>query len=709
MEHLSNAFNGTQNQVLAHTIEALHNNASYEDVLLLPAVLLGSLYVLNKGNLWPRKDPFAYKKFERPQQSLQFKSAVTQLKRTWNVSEKLQDINADWVIFWGSQSGTAEGLAHRLSKAFQQRFRLHALVADLSDYDPATIASIPEAKLAIFIMATYGEGDPSDNAQEFLSWATSSQNVSLHHLSYAAFGYGNSSYKYFNKTVEDTVAALNALGAKTVRDVPVGKGNEATRSTQEDFIDWEEKLFAALVAQLSLEEHEAEYEPDVKVIEDISLSADKPHLEHTPHQKPSSSKTAATHSAIGYLPIVAKREIAQYGAEQGRTCLHLEVDLSFHPEIKYKTGDHIAVWPVNEVKEVDMLLQTLGLGPKRDTPIRIQSSSDDEEIKVPSPTTIQALFSHYLEIASPLSRDAVLLLAKFASTDRAREILESIGKDRDTYASFLQQHHITLARIMQHTLFIDPSATWTSLPLSFVIDALPAMQPRLYSISSSRIMSPRRISLTVAVKPTKVAQNAEANIEGLASFHLSRRRIALQEMDETLPASSSVHVQIRQSTFKLPVSSTVPLVLVAAGTGIAPFRAFLQERARLVTIGREIGNILVFFGCQDEHDYLYKDELTELVKGPLAGKAEIVTAFSRKGATKTYVQDQVEARKSDVARLLLDEDAGFYICGAATMSKQVGEVIREMVKGKKAWSDDEAEKWRQERRRSKRWFEDVWG
>ena len=119
------------------------------------------------------------------------------------------------VIFWGSQSGTAEGLANRLVRDCRSRFGLDALAADLSDYDPESIANIPEAKFAIFIISTYGEGDPSDNANHFMSWLDSNKTVQFSNLRYAAFGLGNKKYKFYNRVVDVVAKELDQLGANT--------------------------------------------------------------------------------------------------------------------------------------------------------------------------------------------------------------------------------------------------------------------------------------------------------------------------------------------------------------------------------------------------------------------------------------------------------------------------------------------------------------
>ncbi|KAI8307593.1 NADPH--cytochrome P450 reductase [Colletotrichum sp. SAR11_59] len=691
--------NNTQSRMLMDAVDILSKQASYDDYLVLPLVILESLFVFNRGSILPKTDPYHQKWFWKPQESMGGNVILT--KRTRNIAEKIQELRSDLVIFWGSQSGTAEGFAHRLAREFHQRFKLIALVSDLSDYDAETIALIPESKLC---MSTYGEGDPSDNAQDFVSWSSRTTGVSLEHLKYAAFGCGNSNYRFYNKVIDDVVTALTSFRATAI--LPTGKGNEATRTTEEDFMDWKESLFKTLVNGFAYKEYDVEYEPSVDVIVD-KVDESKLHV-GKPFYRATSKKATSLHSEIAALPVRAKRELARHDG-QGHSVIDLEVDLSSHLEIKYKTGDHIAIWPVNPTEEVEVFLQILGLNSRRNEPIQVISKATEEEPKVPSPTTVQALCQHHLEICAAVPRETVLSLVQFASTDKVKTELKTIGQDRETYASFLEQNHLTLARLLKHTLTVDPSATWTNLPLSFVVDFLPAMQPRLYSISSSRITSPRHVSLTVSVKPSQLASKPGVIIAGLASTYLSRLQPNRPGPPETaLINMFQVHAQIRGSSFKLPMLLSVPLVMVAAGTGVAPFRAFVQERARLASVGKEIETMVLFFGCQNESDYLFKDELAELMDGALAGKLEVITEFSRVNSQKTYVQHRLQECSQDLGRLLLDEDAAFYICGAANMAKAVGNVVRETVKVTREWEDDEVESWRQERKRSKRWFEDVW-
>ncbi|KAK1674966.1 hypothetical protein BDP55DRAFT_665466 [Colletotrichum godetiae] len=692
--------NITHNRFFADVINFTFSNSSYYDIFLLPLLILGSLYVFNKGSLLPKRDPFHYKWFEKPQ--LHRTQSLVVEKKTRNIAEKLAELQSDLVIFWGSQSGTAEAFAHRLARDFHQRFKLNALVADLSDYDPETVPLIPATKLAVFIMSTYGEGGPSDNAQNFVNWADAATFVSLAHLKYAAFGCGNSNYRFYNKVIDDVVVALTKFRAIAV--LPTGKGNEATRTSEEDFMDWKEILFKTLVSEFDYKKHEVAYQPSVDI---VPTDSNDLHVGE-PFCRLHSKKATTLQSPIAFVPVKAIRELATYEV-QDRSCIQLELDLFAHPEIKYKTGDHIAIWPVNPDEEIDLLTRILGLQSQQLDGFHVVAQSADDEPKVPSPTTVQALFRHYLEICSAVPRETVCTLAQFAPSQKVKTELITIGNDREAYSKFLRGNHMTLARLLKHTIAVDPAATWANLPLSFVIDFLPAMQPRLYSISTSRITSPRSVGLTVSVKPSPLLENQDIQIPGLTSTHLSKLQPGQVSSAGTSTIDLSfVHARIRESTFKLPFLSSVPLIMVAAGTGVAPFRAFIEERTRLASVGKEVGRMILFFGCQTNSDYLYRHEFAEWMAGPLAGRLEVVTAFSRADSEKRYVQDKVQARGDDVGRLLLEDDAAFYICGAANMAKDVCSAVESIVKQANSWEGPQAESWRQERKRSKRWFEDVW-
>ncbi|KAK7713228.1 hypothetical protein SLS64_004477 [Diaporthe eres] len=703
--------------------------SSFADTAALAAVGLVSSAFLLRRYTWDKPDPHEYIFFEKPQAQEGF---LNKVKTTRNIAERLEELNKDAVVFWGSQSGTAEGFANRLARELHQRLGLDALSADLSDFDSKTIALLPKSKIAIFILSTYGEGDPSDNAGPFWDWLTKlTGSGALSSLRYAAFGLGNTQYRYYNRVVDVVDGALQKAGAERLLDV--GRADDAAGATEEDFLAWKDDLFTFFVKGLGMQQHEVKYEPQLSVVQDDSLDLADLHLGEPLR---SADKGA---SEVRPLKIRGARELF---SDTPRNCLHLDLDLTEHPQITYKTGDHLAVWAMNPDEEVERLLTVLGLAERRDVPLLAQALDKSVKVPVPSPTTIEAVLRHYLEICAPISRDAVKTLAQFAPTEQAKNFLVALSEDRASFAKFIADKHLNLGRLLETAAQQgqpgSSSTTWTSLPLSFLIETLPKMQPRYYSISSSSMISPRHPTITALVSTTPLATSttpatsedtppAPASIPGLATNYLLGLSHSLAPESTPAPdhpagltyplagpggalSGGRVYAHVRRSRFKLPAQPSHPLVMVAAGTGVAPFRAFLAERARMLQIGKEVGEMVLFFGCRRaREDYIYREEL-EGYERELGGRLRIVTAFSREeGAPKTYVQDRVRELGADVVRLVLEGGASVYMCGRASMAREVAGVVGELVGKEKGWGQEQIKEWTERMKRGRTWQEDVWG
>lgn len=697
-------------ETLVKAAQLFHPKA-YSDIAALGIFVLGSAGFLLRGKAWDKPDPYHSLWFERPQ--IQDAASGSRAKETRNIAQKLEEANKQIVVFWGSQSGTAEGFASRLARECHLRFGLEAMAADLSDYDAETIALIPQEKLAIFIISTFGEGDPSDNTAGLWDWINKSDALTPL-LRYVAFGLGNSNYKYYNKVIDIVDMALQKFGALRLMDV--GRADDAEGATEEDFLAWKEELFTLFRTKLGFVERVTAYQPTLSVVEDESLEPiDMHHGE--PVQKLSNSKTAAACSPVTALPIKQSYELF---TDSKRNCLHMELDLSSHPELHYKTGDHLAIWPSNPDCEVDCLLQALGLTDRANTPVSIKTMDSTIMVRVPTPTTFAALFRYYLEICAPVSRDTVMALAKFAPTQASKVLLQNLSKDRDSYAEFLARTHITLGRLLQAAIASGPSASWQHLALAWVIEILAPIQPRYYSISSSSVVAPRNPTITAVVSDTSLAADPTTNVPGLATnFLLAHHRANSSTLSTpsayTLPGPESaleghkLFAHVRKSKFRLPALASQPIIMVAAGTGLAPFRGFLQERARLKQMGKTVGRMLLFFGCRNANeDYIYKDELAGL-QAVLSEELRIITAFSRQSEKKMYVQHRVQEESVELGALLTEGNANLYICGSASMAREVGHKVNAVMKERKAWSEQEVKAWAETRKRGNKWQEDVWG
>ncbi len=166
-------------------------------------------------------------------------------------------------------------------------------------------------------------------------------------------------------------------------------------------------------------------------------------------------------------------------------------------------------------------------------------------------------------------------------------------------------------------------------------------------------------------------------------------------------------VKDTKSAFRLPEDPATPVVMIGPGTGLAPFRGFLQERAAVQAQGREVASALLFFGCRHpQQDFIYEDELRQF---EAQGVAQLVTAFSRvAGEPKCYVQDQLYARRDQVWQMI-EQGAVIYVCGdASRMAPDVRRTLGAIYREKTGADEAAAERWLNEMTAQNRYLVDVW-
>ncbi len=215
------------------------------------------------------------------------------------------------------------------------------------------------------------------------------------------------------------------------------------------------------------------------------------------------------------MPLITARKLLSTAL---RNCLHLEFVTSNFPELKYKTGDHLAVWPSKPISEINRFINTLGLHGRTQTPLLVLALDPAVKIQVPSPTTWQALLEYYLEIRAPIPRETVVALAQFAPSEFSKAALDALSGDKDTYHAYCSKNHVTLGRLLQS---VSPaSGSWSGLSLTFILKILPSLSPRYYSISSSSVVSPKRIAITVATS-SEASSARDISIPGVTTGYLA--------------------------------------------------------------------------------------------------------------------------------------------------------------------------------------------
>lgn len=593
------------------------------DLVVLAILFVGSIAYFTKGTYWGIvKDPYA------ASYSL---GNGNKAGRTRNILEKMDESHKNCVVFYGSQTGTAEDYASRIAKEGSSRFGLNTMVADLEDYEYDNLDTFPEDKLAVFVLATYGEGEPTDNAVEFYEFITG-QDVSfsngggvddkpLGNLKFVAFGLGNNTYEHYNSMVRNVNKALLNLGANRI-GTP-GEGDDGSGTMEEDFLAWKEPMWTELSEKMGLEEREAVYEPIFSIAErdDLDAEANEVYLGEPNKNHLEGSQRGPFNSHNPFIaPIVESKELFTV---KDRNCLHMEISIE-GSNLNYTTGDHIAVWPTNAGKEVDRFLQVLGLEGKRHSVISVKSLDSTARVPFPTPTTFDAAIRYHMEICAPVSRQFVSSLAAFAPSDSVKTEMTRLGEDKDYFSEKISQQCLNIAQVLER---VGKGAAWTKVPFSIMIEEIKKIQPRYYSISSSSLVQKNKISITAVVEETRIPGGAPDGAPTVVKGVTTNYLLALKQKQHGDPNPDphgltyaitgprnkydgfNVPVHVRHSNFKLPSNPSTPIILVGPGSGVAPFRGFVQERAAQAAAGEDVGQTILFYGCRRaSEDFLYKEE-----------------------------------------------------------------------------------------------------
>ncbi len=389
----------------------------------------------------------------------------------------------------------------------------------------------------------------------------------------------------------------------------------------------------------------------------------------------------------------ANRELtARAGKPGGRSVRHLEITLP--AGMSYAAGDHLGVMPRNHVSLINRVLARFGLDAGQYVTLTATGGTPTH-LPVGEPYPLLGIVGGCVELQDVASRAGLAAMAAHCPEGPARdELLGLAGTDDESRARYREKIAIprrTLLDLLEEHLECD-------MPFAEYLDLLPALRPRYYSISSSPTMS-SDAALTVGVLEGSARSGDGSTYRGVCSRHLSE-----------VPERGTVFAFVRQPTiaFRPPENPHVPMIMVGAGTGMAPFRGFLQERESLRARGVPIATSLLFLGCRDaEDDLLYVDELRAYEAG---GVATLFTACSRvEGYPHRYVQHALEASADQVWEAM-QNDAVILVCGnASTMAPGVRKALISVFRAKTGASEADGEAWLAGLRTSNRYLEDIWG
>ncbi|KAN0120409.1 fatty acid hydroxylase [Hyaloscypha variabilis] len=548
-------------------------------------------------------------------------------------------------ILYGSNSGTCEALAQNLARVASGR-GFHAQVEPLD----SAVGKVPKDQPVVMIASSY-EGQPPDNAAHFFEWLQNLQGRNeLQGVKYTTYGCGNHDWvSTFHRVPTLLHSGFESHGATKIAEI--GLGDVAAGDIFNDFDKWQdEQLWPALG-----EKGDAEDESGIEIEVDTD------------------SRRSRLRQDVKEAVVVSNELLTAEGVPEKR-----HIVLKLPSGMTYKAGDYLAVLPMNNQKNIRRVLKWANL--PWDAMLTIKTGANTT-LPTGHPISATDVLGAYVELSQPATRKNIARIAASAPDEAVRsKIMALAGKDFEK--EILAKRRSPLDILEEYRS--------AALPLGDFLAMLPPMRIRQYSISSSPLADPTTATLTWAVldTPSKVADSKR--FLGVASNYLS----SVEEGDR-------IHVAVKPShgAFHPPNDiENTPVIMFCAGTGLAPFRGFVQERAMQIQAGRKLAPAYLFIGCtHPEKDALFKDELTQWEK---EGAVKLFYAYSKvselsKGCK--HVQDRLWAEKESMVEVF-NKGAKLYVCGSsmvgegvASMTKRIYQDSVEANGGSK--SDEEVESW----------------
>ncbi|WP_368650242.1 bifunctional P-450/NADPH--P450 reductase [Bacillus inaquosorum] len=569
--------------------------------------------------------------------------------------------NRPLLVLYGSDTGTAEGVARELADTAS----LHGVrteVAPLNDQ----IGKLPQEGAVVIVTSSYN-GKPPSNAGQFVQWLQEIKPGELEGVHYAVFGCGDhnwaSTYQYVPRFIDEQLAEKGAT-----RFSKRGEG-DVSGDFEGQLDEWKKSMWADAIKAFGLELNEnADKERSTLSLQFVRGLGESP--------------LARSYEAA-HASIAENRELQS--ANSDRSTRHIEIALP--PDVEYREGDHLGVLPRNSQTNVNRILHRFGL--KGTDQVTLSASGRSAgHLPLGRPVSLQDLLSYSVEVQEAATRAQIRELAAFTVCPPHKRELE------DLTAEGVYQEQILKKRISMLDLLEKYEAC--DMPFERFLELLRPLKPRYYSISSSPRVNPEQASITVGVVRGP-AWSGLGEYRGVASNYLAERKAG----DDVV-----MFVRTPESRFQLPEDPETPIIMVGPGTGVAPFRGFLQARAALKREGKTLGEAHLYFGCRNDRDFIYRDELEQFEKD---GIVTVHTAFSRKeGMPKTYVQ-HLMSDHAETLISILDRGGRLYVCGdGSKMAPDVEAALQKAYQSVHGTSEQEAQNWLKHLQDTGIYAKDVW-
>lgn len=540
-------------------------------------------------------------------------------------------------VYYSTQSGTSEHLSQMLTNYLRSNLKWDSQSPlEINLNSVSSIENFHDLELPIlniFFISSYGDGEPCDDAVDFFTRLESLKGEL--DVNFTVFGCGNSQYDIYQAMALKLNESLLNLCGKHVGKM--GFSDESKDIIDDIFNEW---LFDYL-------------NPLCKFLGDKWSIVET--NDYIPMYILQESKATVTELKVkppyhDLNPFMSQLDLQNTCKVNDKILARIPLEGS---NLKYTTGDHIGIIPRNSKEQVESLLQKLNIE-NIDQVISITPFNRMDQVWFPKTLTYRSLFTNYIEINSILSRQFVKGLLKFLPTTQQPIILDLIS-DRVKFQSEITNPKLTLLG------FLTKYALAIEIPLSYIIENFGKLKSRYFSISSSNIKSPK--SCDVVIKLV-----SDGNFEGVLSSWIDN--IVCKGLPNEIP------IFTRKSKFKLPFNLSKPIVLIGAGTGIAPFLGYLVD---LNTNAKRVRNVTLIYGLKSMEESLIDLESVS----ELGDKLNIIYALSQESTQpKRYVQDVLLENADLIIKHIKEENGSIFVCGNAMgMAHGVSHALIEIFAG----------------------------
>lgn len=532
------------------------------------------------------------------------------------------------VVLYGSQTGNAEDLAKRIGRQAKS-YGLSVLVETMDDFP---LKKLPSQKLVLFVCSTTGHGQEPENMKNFYNFIRRRDLPSqcLSKLSFAVFGMGDSSYERFNYVSKILFKRLKECGATPFLDLALGD--------EQHRYGCDGGIYPKLIElwdKLGITQPEG----DIQQLAQINLYSLK--TDRSTEAKNFFKQEYEERYKLRIATCIINKRLTDEKHFQDTRFLAFKTCQT----VDYEPGDVCTILPSNLDDNVDTFMKLLNLQPN----IRVSIQKQDPNFMVnylydfiPDGITLRELVKNYLDIQSIPRRSFFEHLWTLSDNDLERDKLKEFAStegQEDVY------DYCTRPKRSILEVILDFQSVAKNIKPESLLDLIPPIKPRSFSIASSSREHPNEIHLIVG------------RVEYKTLLKKPRRGLCSNYLANLVPMKDTIRFFIGKTSFKLPKNISTPIIMVGPGLGIAPFRSFIEDR-RIQKTTSELNHL--YFGCRFKNsDFYFQDELELYSKSNLI---RLRVAFSRE-EPKQYVQDLLKEDSNLIQTLIEQKDAILYVAG----------------------------------------------